>query len=99
MDSFSRNDVGAVFENVCIVERMKKNMLEQNKSPIYFWRSDREGEIDYVEEKDSVLYAFEFKYNQEGRDLTNVKIPKAFASAYPQHEYTVIDRGGVARFL
>jgi predicted AAA+ superfamily ATPase len=99
MDSISRNDIGAVFENVCIVERMKKNALEQNKSLIYFWRLDRDGEVDYIEEKDGILYAFEFKYNQEGRSLDQVVLPKKFREAYVNNQFAVVDKMSMGLFV
>ncbi len=99
IDSVSRTDVGAMFENLCIVERMKKNILDKNKSPIYFWRSDREGEVDYIEEKDGMLYAFEFKFNQEKRDLSLVKLPKGFRENYANNEFKVVDKTGLVEFI
>ena len=99
VDSISRNDTGPLFENLCIVERMKKNILDKNKSPIYFWRSDKDGEIDYIEEKDGMLYTFEFKFNQENRNLNMVKLPKKFKDNYNNYEFKVIDSFGLVEFI
>ena len=99
VDSISRNDTAALFENLCIVERMKKNILDKNKSPIYFWRSDKDGEIDYIEEKDGMLYVFELKFNQENRNLNKVKLPKKFRDNYDNYEFKVIDSFSLVEFI
>ena len=99
IDSISRNDTGALFENLCIVERMKKNILDKNKSPIYFWRSDKSGEIDYIEEKDGQLYTFEFKFNQEKRNLNMLKLPKKFRENYDNYQFKVIDSFSLVEFV
>ena len=58
-----RDDIGKLWENYCIVERMKYN---QSKSPLlpqlYFWRSYEGQEIDLIEERNGKLSAFEMKY-------------------------------------
>jgi len=99
IDSLSRNDTGPLFENFCIVERMKKNLLDKNKSPIYFWRSDKNGEVDYIEEKDGQLYTFEFKFNQENRNLNMIRLPKKFTDNYENYEFKVIDSFGLPEFI
>lgn len=60
-----RNDVWALWENFCIIERIKslraKNMF-RNK---YFWRTYTQKEVDYVEEYDGKIQGYEFKYSKE----------------------------------
>jgi len=46
-----RNDVGELWENYLMVERLKKNNYEQNFKEIYFWRTYDQQEIDCIEEK------------------------------------------------
>ena len=60
----NRNDVGALFENWCILERLKSLYNKAEYIPnIYFWRSYTQKEIDYIEESNTKLSAYEFKYN------------------------------------
>jgi len=58
-----RNDVGALWENFCILERLKKANNTGLASNRYFWRTYDKKEIDYIEERDGVLSGFEFKWN------------------------------------
>jgi len=56
-----RNDVGQLWENFCVMERIKKNEYDRRHVNMYFWRTYDQKEIDYLEEIDGRLYAFEFK--------------------------------------
>lgn len=62
----NRIDVGGIFENWCILERLKYH-YNQGGAQVrpYFWRDYQKKEIDYLEERDGNLYAFEFKYTKE----------------------------------
>ena len=73
-----RTDVGALWENFCIVERMKKNSFVGHYSNNYFWRTYKQQEIDYIEEYDGLLHAYEFKYSAK----VKVKIPDPFLENY-----------------
>ncbi len=90
-----RNDVGALWENFLISERMKH--LEYNKiyTNRYFWRTHSQQEIDYLEERDGKLYAFEFKWKSKSK----AKLPKSFALAYPQSEQMVITPDNFSGFI
>jgi uncharacterized protein len=74
-----RNDVGQLWENYLVSERRK--LLSNNKiySNMYFWRSTRQQEIDYLEERDGHLYAYEFKWNPSKR----TSFPGSYTTAYP----------------
>jgi uncharacterized protein len=82
----ARNDVGALWENYLLIER--KKMLSYNgfHGHTYFWRNKLNAEIDYVEEIDGKLYAFEFKWNVDAK----VKFPKAFVETYNPVETKII---------
>ncbi len=90
-----RNDVGALWENFIISERMK--YLEYNKiyTNRYFWRTHSQQEIDYLEERDGKLLAFEFKWKSKSK----VKLPKSFTEAYPQSEQKVITPDNFSEFI
>ncbi len=81
-----RNDVGALWENFCIVERMKTLAYHRKSVNRFFWRTHTQLEIDYVEEYGGKLYGYEFKWNPKAK----AKIPKAFLEAYPGSEVKVI---------
>ncbi|GHU10933.1 ATPase [Alphaproteobacteria bacterium] len=82
-----RADVGALWENFCIVELIKKANNNQQFSNNYFWRTYEQQEVDFIEEYDGVLHAYEFKYSPKAK----VKPPKLFLETY-QSEFTVIHK-------
>ena len=90
-----RNDTGALWENFMIVERLKK--LDYNKvyRNTYFWRTTRQQEIDYLEEKNGKLYAYEFKWNQRKK----VRLPASFNTSYPNTELQVITKDNFLPFI
>lgn len=81
-----RTDTGCLWENFCIVERMKTLAYHRKSVNRYFWRTHTQLEIDYVEEYDGKLHGYEFKWNPKAK----AKIPKAFLEAYPGSEVKVI---------
>jgi len=81
-----RNDVGALWENFMISERTKYLIMNQIAAKSYFWRTTQQQEIDYIEERDGKLYAFEFKWNPLGK----IKIPKTFLNSYSSAETEII---------
>ncbi|NTV84323.1 MAG: hypothetical protein HGA23_08505 [Bacteroidales bacterium] len=73
---------------------MKVLEYKQLYSNLYFWRTYDKKEIDLVEERDGILYAFEFKYRQ-----VKEKIPAAWSAAYPGSVYRQINRDNYLDFL
>lgn len=92
----NRNDVGELWENFIISERMKQNSYSGSFAQTGFWRTRQQREIDYVEEEDGRLRAFEFKWNVR---KANVKCPEAFSSAYPEASFKVITPQNIEEFL
>lgn len=82
-----RNDMGALWENFVISERMKYNHYNHRYCNCYFWRTKEQQEIDYIEESDGTMTAFEMKWNPK---KSRVRFPKAFLEAYPIKETIVI---------
>lgn len=82
-----RQDVGALWENFFISERIKANHYAGRYSRNYFWRTTQQQEIDYIEESDGNFTAFEMKWNPNKRQ-TN--FPSAFLNTYPVKETVVI---------
>ena len=89
-----RNDTGALWENFLISERKKQNVYKETYARMYFWRTKQQQEVDFVEEKDGVIYGYEFKWKNKSK----VKLPKTFVSTY-QAETNVIDRKNFRDFV
>ena len=82
-----RNDVGALWENFFISERIKHNHYTGHYCNIYFWRTKTQQEVDYIEECDGMMTAFEMKWNPKKGSTT---FPKTFLEAYNVKETIVI---------
>ncbi|MBP6430629.1 MAG: ATP-binding protein [Ferruginibacter sp.] len=82
-----RQDVGQLWENYLITERKKANAYNNNFANSFFWRTYDMQEIDYIEELNDNLTAFEIKWNNK-----KVKMPIAFANAYPKCSFTVLNK-------
>ena len=80
-----RTDKGALWENYLVSERMKFTHYNRMLGSSYFWRTAQQQEIDYIEDRDGVLHAFEFKWKGTS------KLPKTFSSTYPEHTFNVIN--------
>jgi predicted AAA+ superfamily ATPase len=89
-----RNDIGALWENFLITERMKHRSYRGIHANAYFWRTVQRQEIDYVEESGGRIKAYEFKWRRGGR----VRIPRSFLEAYAA-EASVIDRANFREFV
>lgn len=82
-----REDSGALWENFIIGERIKANQYNKNYVRSYFWRTTQQQEIDYLEESEGQLLAFEFKWNpKKGK----TSIPKIFTDTYSVKKISVI---------
>jgi predicted AAA+ superfamily ATPase len=90
-----RNDVGKLWENYLISERIKKNSYAENYANPYFWRTTQQQEVDYVEEMDGRLSAFEFKWSSAAKS----KHRKAFLATYPESSFKTIHRENFEEFL
>lgn len=89
-----RNDAGFLWENFCVLERMKRNHYRDVFSNNYFWRTYDQKEIDYIEEREGKLFAYEFKFSKEA-----IKAPVKFLEAYPNSEFKTINRDNYPEFL
>ena len=90
-----RTDVGALWENFLISERVKANHYRQRYGSPYFWRTHAQQEIDYIEDSGGTLHAFEFKWNPKAK----ARFPKTFLEAYPDTTTQVISRDNFEGFL
>ncbi len=92
----NRQDAGALWENFVIAERMKSLAYRDSFASSYFWRTRQQKEIDYIEEEDGHIRAFEIKWNPK---KSNARCPEAFLTAYPDAEYKVISPENIEEFL
>ncbi|MBO4440486.1 MAG: ATP-binding protein [Spirochaetaceae bacterium] len=93
----NRNDAGALWENYLISERIKKNSYDGIMANTAFWRTKEQQEIDYLEERDGNLCAYEFKWSEVAAKKT--RVPLTFSRAYPDSKFSVITPQNVEDFL
>ena len=89
-----RFDKGALWENYLISERYKQNHYYFKSPNTYFWRTHDQAEIDYIEESDGILNAFEIKWKEQ-----KVKFPESFLHAYPNHNTSLINLQNYEQFI
>lgn len=90
----NRNDIGALWENFLVSERKKRNAYSGAYGRSYFWRTTSQQEIDFLEEYDGQIHAYEFKWNPK----TKFKFPKSFLETY-QATSQKIDRENFRDFV
>ncbi|MDR2616735.1 MAG: ATP-binding protein [Endomicrobium sp.] len=89
-----RTDTGTLWENFCIVERKKLNNALQKRVKQFFYRTFTGEEVDYVEEYNSIIKGYEFKYNKD-----KIKQPKNFISNYNPSDVKCINKENWFEFL
>jgi len=91
----TRIDAGALWENFLISERLKLLQNNERWTQRFFWRTMKQQEVDYVEEENGTLSAFEFKWNKNSK----AKVCKTFLNAYPNVTTTIITPENYETFL
>jgi hypothetical protein len=90
-----RNDTGALWENFLLAERMKRNAYSDYFSNAYFWRTTSQQEIDYIEDANGRLHAFEFKWQSK----KPARFPGAFLENYPGSACTLVNNENFDEFV
>jgi len=90
-----RNDVGALWENLLMVERRKRHAYSCKFVQQYFWRTLKQQEIDLIEECDGQISAFEFKW-KTGKVA---RLPLPFSEAYPDASFQTITPDNYQSFV
>src|SRR5699024_2413246 len=90
-----RNDIGTLWENFLMSERIKWMAYNQKRRKGYFWRNTNQAEIDYIEEGDGVISIYEFKWNPK----TKVRFPTSFTETYQPQKQQVIHRDNYWEWL
>lgn len=73
-----RQDIGALWENFLVSERVKQLRYQQDRRQIFFWRTTQQQEVDFVELKDEAVFGYEFKWNP----IRKIRFPKTFEETY-----------------
>lgn len=89
-----RQDAGVLWENFMISERLKRNNNHGISARPYFWRTKQKQEIDYIEEVNNKLFAFEFKLKKD-----KIRPPKPFLEAYPESRIELINKETYRKFV
>lgn len=90
-----RSDTGALWENYLIGERRKHNAYNMFYGKSYFWRTQQQQEVDYIEDVDGTLHAYEFKWNATRRP----RLTETFSRNYPDHTFTVVNPDNYQDFV
>ncbi|MCD8182033.1 MAG: ATP-binding protein [Bacteroides sp.] len=88
-------EAGALWENFIISERIKRNAYSGSYCNYWFWRTQQQKEIDYIEEEDGRISTYEFKWDPAAK----YKYPQQFIDAYPGSSFEVIHRSNIEEFL
>jgi len=89
-----RDDIGKLWENFLVVERLKKQSYTQIYSNNYFWRTWDQKEVDWVEERNGQLFGYEFKWKNKSR-----KGSPAWKDNYPDANLEIVDNANYLEFV
>jgi uncharacterized protein len=91
-----KNDIGSIFENIFVMEKMKKDLYLKEFKNYYFWRTYDQKELDFIEESGGKLSAFECKYSNEKMSKS---AKKTFLDNYPNSELSIVTKNNYLDFL
>jgi hypothetical protein len=91
-----RNDVGALWENFIIIERLKKRHYKNIYASDFFWRTWDQKEVDLVEERDGKLFGYEIKWGDKSASQSS---RSKWLESYPEAEYKIINRENYLNFI
>ncbi len=83
--NFNDLDIGQLWENFMIIERIKRNAYSNASADYYFWRTYDRKEVDLIEETAGKLYGYEFKWGEKRR-----KPPAEWLKTYADATYEVV---------
>ncbi|MEA1973047.1 MAG: ATP-binding protein [Candidatus Cloacimonadota bacterium] len=90
-----RNDIGQLWENYLVMERLKKQEYTFVQQNIYFWRTYDKKEIDLIEEREGKLFGYEIKWSNK----TKRNSSKLWLSSYSNAEFKIINRENYLEFI
>ncbi|MCU0346082.1 MAG: ATP-binding protein [Saprospiraceae bacterium] len=89
-----RRDIGQIWENYLLSERLKRNSYQRLSADYFFWRTYDQQELDFVERQGGKLSAFEFKWKEQ-----KVKKPTFFEKSYPEVPFQVVHKMNYMDFI
>lgn len=89
-----RNDLGSLWENFIIAERLKYREYKNLSFSPYFWRTHTGAEIDLIEEGQGKIYGYEIKYSHK-----KAKKPLSFLNTYENSSFQTINQENFLRFI
>jgi len=90
----TRNDIGALWENYCLCERIKRNTYLRKDVQYYFWRTYDQQEIDLIEVEAGSISAVDFKWGGKEK-----KAPAFFVKNYPDASFKIVNRENYLDFI
>lgn len=90
-----RNDIGALWENYIIAERIKKTKYNQELTQFFFWRNYNQSEVDLIELNNGIISGFEIKMSPTKK----IKKPAAFNANYPDADFRIISKENYLEFI
>ena len=90
-----RTDTGALWENYIVSERMKHNSYSAFYGKSYFWRTQQQQEVDYIEDYDGVLHTYEFKWSKTKQP----RLAETFTKNYPDHTFAIVSPDNYQDFV
>ena len=90
-----RTDTSALWKNYIVSGRMKHNSYSAFYGKSYFWRTQQQQEIDYIEDHDGVLHTYEFKWSKTKQP----RLTETFVKNYPDHTFTIVSPDNYQDFV
>lgn len=90
----TREDVGKLWENFLVSERLKTQEYKNIHANNFFWRTWEKQEVDWIEEREGKIFGYEFKYSQN-----KAKVPSNFKKIYPNSEIKIITKDNYQEFV
>ncbi len=90
----ARQDIGSLWENFLVSERVKQLGYQQDRRQIFYWRTTQQQEVDYVEVTDDAIFGYEFKWNPRRK----IRFPKTFEKTY-NAQVTGVTRDNFREFV
>lgn len=89
-----RDDLGLLWENFVVLERMKNRSYTNLFANQYFWRTWSQQEIDLIEEREGKLFAYEIKWK-----AGKAKIPHKFLQTYTESAFSEVNSSNYLDFI
>jgi len=89
-----RDDIGQLWENFLVIERLKRQAYQKILANNYFWRTWDQEEIDWLEDRGGILHGYEFKWSKQ-----KVSVPKGWLETYEHAQFEVIHRDNYISFV